>query len=233
MTVISRIPWTYTRVWLCYTYYTLGNKVVTTPFEARKSTWIEFLCFQWAEIDMKCTCDCSPKKFDFNHGRIFISMASGVVKVQNRNLGGRIPKSVSHCVKFELTIAYFSQFSKTTPRRDRALVRLVRHVCFISTQALKAQMRHFYGMGAGRKAINNSPLSHGYRTYRPARKPLLTANQHSLHLEWAQRLQYLTMSHWQHVIFGDESRFQLNLVDGRLRIHYLSGECSQEKLPGL
>ena len=34
----------------------------TPPCEAIKSTWIEFLCFQWAEIDMKCICDCSPTK---------------------------------------------------------------------------------------------------------------------------------------------------------------------------
>ena len=33
-------------------------------------------------------------------------------------------------------------------------------------------------------------------------------------LEWAQRLQNLTMAHWQHVIFGDKSIFQIYLVDG-------------------
>ena len=32
------------------------------------------------------------------------------------------------------------------------------------------------------------------------------------------------MSHWQHVIFGDKSRFQLNPVDGRLRVCDLPGE---------
>ena len=30
--------------------------------------------------------------------------------------------------------------------------------------------------------------------------------------------------HWQHVIFGDESRFQLYPVDGRLRVRGLPGE---------
>ena len=39
--------------------YTHGEKVVTPPSEAIKSIWIGFLCFQWAEIDMKCTCDLS------------------------------------------------------------------------------------------------------------------------------------------------------------------------------
>ena len=32
------------------------------------------------------------------------------------------------------------------------------------------------------------------------------------------------MAHWQHVIFGDESRFQLYPVDGRLRVCHLPGE---------
>ena len=34
----------------------------------------------------------------------------------------------------------------------------------------------------------------------------------------------LTVAHWQHVIFGDESRFQLYPVDGRLKVRRLPGE---------
>ena len=33
------------------------------------------------------------------------------------------------------------------------------------------------------------------------------------------------MAHWQHVIFGDETIFQLYPVDGRLRVRHLLGEC--------
>ena len=73
--------------------------------------------------------------------------------------------------------------------------------------------------------VNNRLLSHGYRAYRPTTKPLLTANHRCLCLEWAQRWRNLTGAHWQHVIFGDESRFQLYLVDGRLRVRRLPGEC--------
>ena len=64
--------------------------------------------------------------------------------------------------------------------------------------------------------------------YRPPRKPPLTANHHRLCLEWAQRWQNLTMAHWQHVIFGDESRFDLYLVNGRLRFRRLPGDCFQQ-----
>ena len=113
---------------------------------------------------------------------------------------------------------------KTTPRQDHALLRMVRQYRFLSVWALTARMRNLYGMRAGRTTVNNRLLSRGYRAYRPTTKPLLTANHRSLRLEWAQRWRNLTVAHWQHVIFGDESRFRLNPVDGRLRVRRLPGE---------
>ena len=95
---------------------------------------------------------------------------------------------------------------------------------FLSAGALTVRMRNLYGMRAGRTTVNNRPLSRGYRAYRPTTKPLLTANHRRLHLELAQRWRNLTVANWQHVIFGDESRFQLYPVDGRLRVRLLPGE---------
>ena len=43
-----------------------GKKVVTSPFAAIKSILMEFVCFQSAEIDIKCTCCCSPTKSDLS-----------------------------------------------------------------------------------------------------------------------------------------------------------------------
>ena len=113
---------------------------------------------------------------------------------------------------------------KTTPRQDRALLRMVRQDRFLSARALTARMRNLYGMRAGRTTVNNRLLSRGYRAYRPTTKPLLTANHRRLRLEWVQTWRNLTVAHWQHVIFGDESRFQLYPVDGRLRVRRLPGE---------
>ena len=101
---------------------------------------------------------------------------------------------------------------------------MVRQDRFLSARALTAQMRNLYGMRAGRTTVNDRLLSRGYRAYRPTTKPLLTANHRRLRLEWAQRWRNLTVAHWQHVIFGDESRFQLYPVDGRLRVSRLPGE---------
>ena len=81
---------------------------------------------------------------------------------------------------------------KTTPRQDRALLRMVRQDRFLSARALTARMRNLYGMRAGRTTVNNRLLSRGYRAYRPTTKPLLTAN-HRRRLEWAQRWRNLTV----------------------------------------
>ena len=67
-------------------------------------------------------------------------------------------------------------------------------------------------------------MSRRNRAYWPTTKPLLTANHRRLRLESAQRWRNLTVAHWQHVIFSDESRFQLYLVGGRLRVRRLPGE---------
>ena len=113
---------------------------------------------------------------------------------------------------------------KTTPRQDSALLRMVRQDRFLSARALTARIRNLYRMRAGRTTVNNRLFSRGYRAYRPTTKPLLTANNRRLCLEWTQRWWNVTVTHWQHVIFGDQSRFQLYPVDGRLRVRRLPGE---------
>ena len=42
--------------------YTLGKMVCYTPIWGNKFHMAQILCFQWAEIDMKYTCDYSPTK---------------------------------------------------------------------------------------------------------------------------------------------------------------------------
>ena len=90
-------------------------------------------------------------------------------------------------------------------------------------RALTARVRNLYRKSADRKTINNWLLSCGYRAYRPTRMTLLTANHRRLCLEWTQRWQNLT------VIFGDESRFQLYPVNGRLRVLRIPDERFQQR----
>ena len=116
---------------------------------------------------------------------------------------------------------------KTTLRQDHVLLRMVRQHRFVSARAFTVRMKNLFGMRAVLKTINNQLLSRGYRDYRPTRKPLLIANHRCLHLEWVPRWQNLTMAHWQHFIFSDESRFQLYLVKGRFwYVDYLVKQLS-------
>ena len=88
--------------------------------------------------------------------------------------------------------------------------------------------KNFYGVRVGHKTINKRIVARGYRAHRIQRKPLLTASHRQLHLDWARRWQNPTVAAWSHVIWGDESHFQLCLVDGRMRVHRLSGEPFQQ-----
>ena len=108
---------------------------------------------------------------------------------------------------------------KTTPRQDHALLRMVQQSRFISVRGSTARMRNFYGMRAGRKTINNRLLSRGYCIYRPTGKPTTTVSA------WSEyRVVRTWQAHRQDVIFGDESRFQLYPVDGRIKVRRLPGE---------
>ena len=75
---------------------------------------------------------------------------------------------------------------KTTPHQYRVLFRMVPQDRFIIAQALTARIRNLYAMSADRKTIINELLSHGYRAYRPIRKPLLIVNHRHICLEWVQ-----------------------------------------------
>ena len=121
---------------------------------------------------------------------------------------------------------------KTTARQDRALIRMVREDRLKSARALNERMRNLYGVRVGRKTINNRLVARGYRARRILRKPLLTANHRRLRLDWARRWQNLTMAAWSHVIWGDESRFQLYPVDGRMRVRRLPGERFRQDCQG-
>ena len=55
-----------------------------------------------------------------------------------------------------------------------------------------------------------------------------TANHRWLCLDWTRKWQNLTVVTGSHVIWGDESRFQLYPVDGHMRVRRLPGEHLQQ-----
>ena len=53
------------------------KKVVTPPPEATILMWVEFWCFQWPKIDMKCTCECFLTKSDLTLARLSLQWQVG------------------------------------------------------------------------------------------------------------------------------------------------------------
>ena len=92
----------------CRSNTLLEKRLLITPlFEAIKSIWIECWCFQWTEIDMKCTCGCSPTKFELTLAGLSLQYQVGSLKSETAVLVVISPNLPSHCGKFESTIAYF------------------------------------------------------------------------------------------------------------------------------
>jgi len=112
----------------------------------------------------------------------------------------------------------------TTERDDRRIIALVRANRRISSRAIATQLRARQLIRISRQTVNRRLIQRGYRARRLIKKPKLTARHRANRLQWAQRYSNLTVAHWNHVIFGDESRFPLYPVDGRLRVRRLAGE---------
>ena len=116
----------------CKTTYTLGKKNIVTPsFEAIQSIWIECLCFQWAEIEWNCICDCSPTTSDVTLAGLSLQWQLGSFKSKIAAWVVSSPKfafalwqvRISNCMLF---ISYINPGSQIPWRRES-----VAHVTYL------------------------------------------------------------------------------------------------------
>ncbi|GFW96725.1 HTH_Tnp_Tc3_2 domain-containing protein [Trichonephila clavipes] len=68
------------------------------------------------------------------------------------------------------------------------------------------------------RTIQRKIIDMGFRSRGPTRVPLLTARHKALRLAWARQHRHWTVDDWKHVAWFDESRFQLNRADLRVRV---------------
>ena len=104
----------------------------------------------------------------------------------------------------------------TTPNEDRHL-----RVLHLRNRFLTVTSSAAHGL--------NHPISiwtvirrlrlHGIRPYRPFRGMTLTNQIRHRRLAWARTVRQWQQRHWSRVLFTDESRFQLNKPDGRVRVY--------------
>ena len=121
-------------------------------------------------------------------------------------------------------------------RQDRLLFGMVRRGWGRSA-SLRDEWRNDLERTVCRLTVNWRLLERGYQARRPIKKPKLTASHKGLCPHFARQHRNLTIHHWPHVVFGDESRFLLHRVDGwdrvrRLREEALRNDCVMSNQTG-
>ena len=121
----------------------------------------------------------------------------------------------------------------TTPREDRALIRIMRWNRFLSSSRIRVELIRRTGRRVFAHMVQRRLVVAGYRSKRPARCPKLTHDLRRRCREWARSHRNWKHQQWSHVIFADESRFSLYHCDGRARVRKRVGErlvdcCIQE-----
>jgi hypothetical protein len=64
----------------------------------------------------------------------------------------------------------------------------------------------------------------GLRVRRPMVGQILKKHHRTARLAWARARCRCRLHTWQHILFSDESRFSLRLIDGRYRVYRRRGE---------
>lgn len=110
---------------------------------------------------------------------------------------------------------------KTDLRDDRRLLRMARQQPFWSSNQLRQWWQQTTGVNVSRELVNKRLLAARLRARRPVKRPRLTDNHMRLRLAWAQARQNWNLRTWRRVIWSDESRYNLYVADGRLRVRRL------------
>ena len=113
----------------------------------------------------------------------------------------------------------------TNQRQDRILYRQVRQNRRSSAQSLLREWRPHLNGPVSRRTVNRRLQKRGYMARRLVKVPKLKGRDRVRRRQWAQQHQNRPLGHWQHVVFCDESRFQLFRIDERARVRRLTGEA--------
>ena len=118
----------------------------------------------------------------------------------------------------------------TTPQEDRYLrVLHLRNRFLTVTSSAATSLAH----QVSRRTLSRRLRRFGIRAYRPFRGMTLTREHRRRRLAWARTVRQWQPRNWRRVLFSDESRFQMNKADGRVRVYRRRNErtarcCVQE-----
>ena len=113
---------------------------------------------------------------------------------------------------------------KTTAREDRYLVTSSRRNRFLSRPKLGTRLRQATGTRISDQTVQNRLRAAGLRGRRPYVGIPLTLRHRRLRVEWARAHQHWTRQMWNRILFTDESRFNVDFADGRIRVWRRKGE---------
>lgn len=124
-----------------------------------------------------------------------------------------------------------SPIDKTSPGRprilderdDRDIVRRLNDPN-TSTAAAIGRVLRSEGLRLSDDTVKRSLRRQGLRACVKTKKPLLTKKHRARRLQWAKKCKHADWEFWAHVIFSDESKFNLFGSDGRQYCWRKSGE---------
>jgi len=103
----------------------------------------------------------------------------------------------------------------TSARDDRVMINAVRGERFMPYRVIAANLP----FRMSRQTLNRRVVLLGFRSRRPLlRIPLSPANR-AARLLWCTERRNTDAAYWNTVVFSDESRFNLDFNDGRVRVH--------------
>jgi transposase len=120
----------------------------------------------------------------------------------------------------------------STDRTDRALRRAIKCDRFATYSSI--WNRHSALRILSQRTLRRRALQLGYISARPVRCIPLTTKHRYQRVQWCNEHKAWQIGEWQKIVFSDESRFCLDMSDGRIRVHRLMterylDECILEK----
>ncbi|GFV58117.1 transposable element Tcb2 transposase [Trichonephila clavipes] len=112
----------------------------------------------------------------------------------------------------------------TSPREDRHIARNARVQPTASSAAIQAQVEPSLGAHVSSRTIRRRLVEGHLGSQRPLRVLPLKPTHQRLRLEWCRARGNWIAAEWYHVVFSNESRFNLSIDENRVRVWRPHGE---------
>lgn len=163
----------------------------------------------------------APELSQFERGRIVGMLEAGMSQAEVSRKVNRSRYAVQCAWKRWLETSANANLPRsgrpriTTPRNDRQLMNVIRS----NRMATYTRISAMLATPLSRRMVNNRALEGGFRSRRPLLRIPLSPKNRRTRYEWCMELQKKEIGYWNKIVFSDESRFTLDVNDGRVRVH--------------